>query len=290
MENRYQSTDPALLKKTVVEEEEVEIDLLALLNAFRRNFLLIIACALAFALVAGIYTEFLVTPLYTSTASAYLVSTNDSLLNLQDLQLSNNIVADYVDIIKSRTILEDVIEKMELPYTFKELHKMVQVTNPNDTHIIKITVTDPDPELARDIANNLTEHAVDCIADIMEVSSPNIYDKAVVATEQTSPHLTKTVVIAFVLGAVVACGIITLITVMDTTIKTAEDIENRCGMVTLTKVYFEGGKKKKGYGYGYGKGYGYGYGYGYGSGDGTDSKKAQPAKKVKKDSEGGTKK
>lgn len=268
MNEKEIQSDGLLAKRNTVaggaQEETQEIDLLLLFNALRRHILIIIAVALLFALGAGIVCQFFITPLYTSTTSVYLVSANDSLLSLADIQLSSNIAPDYVDIIKSRSLLEHIISEMELEYTYEELYENVDVVNPTDTHIIKITVTDPSPKLAKNIANNLTTYAVEQISMIMEVSVPYIYDYAIAAEDPSFPSLTKTVVIAFVLGAVLAAGVIIFIAVMDTTVKTAEDIEQRCGMVTLTKVYYEGGKKKKGYGYGYG-GYGYGYGYGYGS-------------------------
>lgn len=270
MNENLNQQDGVLLRGTSVgggaQEETQEIDLLLLFNALRRHILIIIAVALAFALVAGVVCQFFITPLYNATTSIYLVSANDSLLSIADLQISSNIAPDYVDIIKSRSLLEHVISEMNLEYEYEELYENVDVVNPTDTHIIKITITDPDPVLAKNIANNLAEYAVDQISMIMDVSVPNIYDLAIVADRPSFPSLTKTVVIAFVLGAVLAAGVIVFIAVMDTTVKTAEDIEQRCGMVTLTKVYYEGGKKKKGYGYGYGYGgYGYGYGYGYGA-------------------------
>lgn len=266
-ENQYQSD--GILKHTGgAQEETQEIDLLLLFNALRRHILIIAAVALLFAFCAGIVVQFFITPLYESTTSTYLVSAGGGLsdiLSVSDLQLSNNIIGDYSDIIKSRTLLESVLAKMRLKYEsyeelleydYEELYEKVTVTNPSDTHIIKITITDPNPYLARDIANELTYYAVEELSIIMNISVPYVYDVAIAAEDPSYPSLAKTVVIAFVLGAVLAAGVIVFIAVMDTTVKTAEDIEQRCGMVTLTKVYFEGGKKRKGYGYGYGYGYG----------------------------------
>lgn len=278
MENQYQTEAAAVKHNNAAVgsgiDESQEIDLLLLFNALRRHILIIIAVALVFALGAGIVVQFFITPLYTPTTLTYLVATgSSSLLELADLNIANNIAPDYSDVIKSRTILEHVIETMQLPYKYEEFYENISVVNPADTHIIKITVTDADPYRAKEIANELTFYAVDRIADIMGTKDPYVYDEAVVAKRPSYPSLTKTVVIAFVLGAVLAAGVIVFITVMDTTVKTAEDIENRCGMVTLTKVYYEGGKKKKGYGYG---GYGgYGYGYGYGT-DGQKNKSDKP--------------
>lgn len=255
-ENIFQ-TDSAAAKRNfaagAVQEKTQEIDLLLLFNVLRRRILIIIAVALVFALGAGIIVQFFITPLYEATTSVYLVSANDSLLSMSDLQISSDIAPDYVDIIKSRTMLEHVINDMNLEYEYEVLKGKVTVVNPANTHIIKITITDPSPTLARDIANNLASYAVERISLIMDISVPYIYDVAIAADYPYYPSLTKTVVTAFLLGTVLVCGVIIFITIMDTTVKTAEDIEQRCGMVTLTKVYYEDGKKRS---------YGYNYGYG----------------------------
>lgn len=260
-QNQYQ-TEAGLVKHNAAAVEETqEIDLLLLFNALRKHILVIIAAALIFALGAGIVVQFFITPLYTSTTSTYIVSASGGalgdILQTADLAIANNIAPDYTAIIKSRTILEAVIEQMGLSYSYGQLSENISVTNPSNTHIIKITVTDPDPYLARDIANTLTHYSVERLSEIMGTSVPNVYDEAIAAARPSSPRLTRTVVIAFALGAVLAAGVIVIIAIMDTTVKTPEDIENRCGMVTLTKVYYEGGKRRK-------QGYGYGYSYSYG--------------------------
>lgn len=281
--NQYQTDTGHVKHNTAAVEETQEIDLLLLFDALRRHILVIIATALLFALVAGIVVQFFITPLYTATTSTYLATgTGGSLgdlLQSSDLTLSNSIIGDYSAIIKSRTLLGDVIERMDLPYSYKQLYDKVSVTNPSNTHIIKITVTDPNPYLAKEIANELTYYAVEQLSEIMGISVPSVYDEATVPTSQSYPSLTKSVVIAFVIGGALAAGVIVFISIMDTTVKTAEDIENRCGMVTLTKVYYEGGRKKK-------FGYGYGYGYGYKS-----DKNSSPQTGVKTDKKpGGAKK
>lgn len=233
---------------TVAVDDAQSIDLLHLLNVVRRHILIIIAVALVFAIGAGIYTELTYVPIYSSTTSTYMASSRsgvDELLQSADLSFSRDIIGDYSNIIKSRTLLEDVIEMMDLPYSYGTLSNMISVTNPAGTHIIKITVADTDPYRARDIANTLTDYAVERLSEIMGINVPSVYDKAIVATNPSGSGLTKNVMVAFVAGAVLAAGIIVLIDMMDTTVKTAEDIEGRCGMVTLTKVYNEGGKKKR---------------------------------------------
>lgn len=119
MESNQIQTDAALTKRTAAGavEETQEIDLLLLFNALRRHILIIIAVALVFALGAGIVVQFFITPLYTATTSTYLVSTSGSnaLLEMADLNLASNIAADYSEIIKSRTIIEAVIDMMDLP-------------------------------------------------------------------------------------------------------------------------------------------------------------------------------
>ena len=75
----------------------------------------IILCLILGAGLALGYTKLLVTPLYQATSSIYIVSaSNNSVVNLTDLQIGAQLTADYQELILSRPLLEDVIENLEL--------------------------------------------------------------------------------------------------------------------------------------------------------------------------------
>ena len=120
--------------------------------------------------------------------------------------------------------------------TYKELKECITVENPSDTRILSITATDKDPEMSKKIADTLAKTSADFIGDKMEVTQPKIIEEGEVPTIQTSPSTKKNVLIGALAGLVLSAGVIILLTLMDDTIKSEDDIENYLGLTTLASI------------------------------------------------------
>ena len=111
--------------------DEIEIDLIALFRALWRRALIIIFVAVLIAAAAFAYTLFLVSPSYDATASFYVNNSSFTFgstsfsITSSELSASNSLVSTYLYILKSRTTLEDVIARGSLPYTYEELGEMI---------------------------------------------------------------------------------------------------------------------------------------------------------------------
>lgn len=209
-------------------QEEQEIDLLKLLKVLLSRIWIIIAAALVGGVAFFLFTFFFITPKFQSSALLYV---NNNSLNLGstklnissgDISASSSLIDTYAVILKSRTTLEQAIKEGSLPYDYEKLSKKVSGGAEGKTPVFKITVTDSNPEMAAHICNTIVEIMVDersGISAIVEGSSVSVIDYAVVATKKFSPSLSKNTAIGMLLGFVVACGIIILVSLMDTTIR-----------------------------------------------------------------------
>ncbi len=208
-----------------------EIDLLKLLKVLWSRVWLIVAAAFLGGVAFFVYTFFFITPQYQSSALLYV--NNNSLdigstkLNITsgDISASSSLINTYCVILKSRTTLEQARFEGELPYTYEQLRSKVNGSAEGSTPIFKITVTDPDPEMAANICNTVVEIMVDPssgISGIVEGSSVSVIDYAVVARSASSPSYMKNTAIGMLIGFVLACGIIILISLMDSTIREEE--------------------------------------------------------------------
>ena len=165
-----------------------------------------------------------------------LVLTKETTLSsLADLQIGSQLTKDYNILITSRTVLQDVVDELNLDMTYKELKERITVENPSDTRILSITATDKDPEMSKKIADTLAKTSADFIGDKMEVTPPKIIEEGEVPTIQTSPSTKKNVLIGALAGLVLSAGVIILLTLMDT-IKSEDDIENYLGLTTLASI------------------------------------------------------
>lgn len=217
--------------------EEIEIDLLELFGHFMDKIWWIILGFLAGALIAGLITHFAITPKYTATAKMYMVSSSSqSVVDLTDLNIGQSISGDYVELLKTRPIIEDVIQEQDLEYSYNQLVSMVSLSVVNNTRIIKIDVTSTDPKEAMNIANALASKGVSELPKLMETPEPHIAEYAIVPVNRSSPSLTKNTMIGALLGLLLMLAIFTIQFLRDDTFKTAEDIEKEFGVMPLTVI------------------------------------------------------
>lgn len=218
-------------------DEEMEIDLLELFSFFMTKIWWLIGAFLLGALLAGLITHFAITPKYTATAKMYMVSSSSqSVVDLTDLNIGQSISGDYVELLKTRPIVEGVIQEQNLPYTYQQMVGMISLSIVNNTRIIKIDATSTDKNEAMRIANALAEKGVSELPKLMETPEPHIAEYAIVPVTKSSPSLSKNTMIGALLALLLMLAIFTVQFLMDDTFKYAEDIEKEFGVMPLTVI------------------------------------------------------
>ena len=137
---------------------------------------------------------------------------------------------------KGRPVVEDVIEQLGLDYTYEQLLNMINLTVVSNTRIVKISVTSTDPAEAMEIANQMAKTSKVELPKVMDAPSPSIAERAVMPTQKSSPSMTKNVMVGALAVLVLVLAILTIIYLMDDTIKTAEDVEREFGIMPLTVI------------------------------------------------------
>ena len=218
------------------EQDEDTIDLLELALGLLAHWTLIAATAVVGAVLMALYTFFLVTPMYKATATIYVVSRNDSVLNFSDLQVGSELTSDYIKVFEMWEVHEKVISNLDLDYTYTDMASMLSVTNTSDTRMLDITVTNPDPEEAAAIANEYADVGAKYISEKMKTDEPTLMSSARVPENPFSPNKAKNILLGFVVGFVLACAVVVLRTMLDDTYKSADDIRKYTGMVVLASI------------------------------------------------------
>lgn len=207
------------------DDEEMEIDLGRLLFALKKKIWLIILTGLAVAFAAALYTQFLVSPVYTSYSTMLVLTKETTLASVADLQLGSQLTKDYSVLIESRPVLEETIENLGLDMTYRELREMVEITNPEDTRILQLEVNHSDPETAKLLVDELANVSSVYIGDKMEVTPPKIIEDGEIPTEKTSPSMQKNVLVGLLAGVVLACALVCVLEILNDSINTEEDVE-----------------------------------------------------------------
>ncbi len=233
-------------------DEEITIDLMALCRVVWKKLPIIILVGIITAGLALVGTKFLLTPQYTSVTKAYILSKQDNAngMTMSDLQVSSTLTKDYVELAKSRPVLENTIKKLELDMAPSTLSSKITVDVPQDTRILRIAVEDENPERAKNIADAVREYVGDQIEGIMDVEAVNTVEEGNLPVAPSSPNVMKNTVLGGMLGVILTIGVLVLIYLLDDTIKNQEEVEKYLGLTVLTNVPLKKGERKPGKGKG----------------------------------------
>ena len=232
-----------------------ELDLKELLQIFWEKKLEIILIVAIFMVIGIIYTLAFVTPKY-SAYTKLLLATNskgeEDSITTSDVTLNSNLVSTYRDLVASNRIVREVISNLGLDASLENtVRQSISVTAEKDTEIIKISVTNEDPVIAAKIANEVANVFIDAIKEFYGIENVHVVDEAEVPGAPSNINHIKDVVIFMVVGAVVAVMYVLVLNMLDTTIKSAQDIEKASNLTVLVSIPFynmdaEKAKNKRG--------------------------------------------
>ena len=241
---------------------EETISLKDLFHILRKRLAMILLITLGIAIVSAVISFFFITPIYQSSTQILVNQKKQegAALRMDEVQTNIQLTNTYKVIIKSPVILDQVKAKLNLDMTVQDLTKKIEVANEKDSQVISVTVQDKDPKVARDIANTIAEVFKGEVVKIMSVDNITVLSKAEVVGNQSpiKPRPVLNVVIAFVIGLVMAISLAFLLEYLDNTVKREEDIEILIGLPVLgivahieeekeLKIHAKSTKKDSGY-------------------------------------------
>ncbi len=234
-----------------------EIDLKELLSLFWSKKTQIILIVLIFMLIGVIYTVGFVTPKYTSSTTLLLATSENSTdksstITTTDVTLNSKLVSTYSALVQSKSVLRQVISNLGIKISEDELKNNITVTQEKDTEIIKISVSNTNANTAEKVANEVAKVFTEKIQEIYKINNVQIVDTAEIETEPSNINHPKDVIIFTFIGIVVSAGYVLIANMLDTTVKTAEEVEKEFKVPVLATIPLysfdpaknKGGKKR----------------------------------------------
>ncbi len=214
-----------------------ELNLGELVKYFKHKLLFIVIIT-SIIFIAGIsYSVYLKVPMYRST-STIVIATPEGLAGdgNTDITLNQKLVDTYKEIIKSRTVIEETIDNLELDYTYEELSNDIEVTSVTNTEVIKIAVASTKSSVSQDIVTELTEVFSAEVEDVYKIENIKVLDKA--STEKTpyNINLIKDSAIYLVGGLLFSSFIVFIRFYFDNSFKTVEQVESYTGLAIIGAV------------------------------------------------------
>ena len=222
-----------------------EIDLKELFTFVKTKIGLLLTIIAGVCIIGCAYGLLIQTPMYQSDTTV-LLSSNSQTLTQSDINLNKNLVNTYAEIVKSRRVLNQVIDELELDISYENLVGKVRVAAVSNTEIIRITVADTDPIRAKNIANVTADYFIDEIVDLYNMNNVDVLDEAIENDKPYNINVVKQIILYFMAGLVLGTGILFLIFYFDRTVKSIEQVEQKIKLPILGGVqeYRKGVKKK----------------------------------------------
>ena len=230
-----------------------DVDLKRLFFEVLKRLWLILLVGIICGASMFVYAKFFITPQYKATATIYIqnhTGDNDKKIYSSDLSASQNLVTTYQGLFTSDNVLNRVKEKLRDNYSADAIRAAFTAEAVEDTPILKISISDHDPEQAAKIVNGIAKVAPDAIMNLVEGSSVKVVDLSRVPTEISYPSYKKLALIGCVIGAGLTLAIIVLLVLFNSYIEGEEDITKLFDAPVIGKIpdftlYDDKGERKK---------------------------------------------
>ncbi|WP_081015935.1 YveK family protein [Paraclostridium sordellii] len=213
----------------------------------------IIALITSMAMLAsGIISFFVLSPVY-QTKTTLIVNSDKApgtdVITGDQISVSQKLAVTYGEIIKSKTVLDEVANQLKIKGGYQTIEKKLTVSPVADTQILEISVEDTNPQRAADIANTIPAAFTKEVKRITKANNVEVIDKAIVPKSPIKPNKIMNIMISAILGIMASLFVIFLLEYMDNKIKSPQDIEKHLGLPLLGVIPNErkvrkGGKRR----------------------------------------------
>lgn len=230
-----------------------EIDLIELLKMFWSKKIIMLIIIFAFVIAGIIYTTQFVEPVYTSTTSLLLATSNkneikdtiDESITATDITINSKLISTYRELVRSKNILGKVKANLNIDMDEEVLKAKISVNSVKDTEVIEISVTDKDNSFSERVANEIAKVFIEYINATYKRENIHIVDRAEIEETPSNINHKKDVLIFTVIGFIIAVMYVFIRNMFDTTIKTAEELENLYQLPVLASIPIYGDDLKK---------------------------------------------
>lgn len=214
------------------------IDLKDMFSYFKSKISIIILFIVVVGIIGCLYGLFIQKPVYKSSTSIVLISESQTgaTLTYNDVSLNQNLVSTYSEIIKSRRVLNQVIDNLSLDYSYSNLSNNVEVSSVTGTQIIKISVSDRNNKTAMKIADEIAKVFAKEIPELYNISNVNILDYAEAASNAYNVNFIKQSIIYLLVGLVLGLGITFVMYYFDRSVKNISQVEEKIKLPVLATV------------------------------------------------------
>lgn len=222
-----------------MEEKYQEIDLIELMKAIFKKWWLLVGLFIIGVMIANYYSSHFVVPVYQAQATVFMGKepTEEEVkgigISVAAFQLTNQLVNDYEQMLRTRQIAEPIIKKMNLNMSVGTFTNNLFISPVQESRFAYVGFVHPDPQVAANVANELSKQLSVVAKQIVGFDNISIIDQAVVPSYPIGQSTMMNAAVAGFVGLIIGFLIIILLLLMNNKIQKEEDIEKLIGLPVL---------------------------------------------------------
>lgn len=181
---------------------------------------------------------------YSCYSTLYVYNANPNLINYNytntsDLMSANKLLDTYMVVIKSNKVMDAVVEQLHTKYpgiTAQYVMGTISMGSVGETGVLKVVCTTSDPQMCVDICNAVVDYAPPEIIRVVSAGSIEVIDYAELPKAPNAKGTMKKALLGGMAGAVLACGLLVLVFLMDSKVADSKDLTNRYTLPVLSEI------------------------------------------------------
>lgn len=203
------------------------VDISQLIFAVLRRWLILLLVGILSATVCFAYSSYFITPTYRAT-STMLVDLRNSMhenLTYEKINLSEKYATTIAYIMRTNTVLQPVIDELDLDMSPSSLASRIRVSTIEDSMLLKVSVDHHDKAMALKIIKELDKRGPEVINEkitsgyIIEIESP------VVSSKPINPNILKNTIMGALVGIILTAFVIIVIRLFNDRVKSTADLQ-----------------------------------------------------------------
>jgi len=219
-----------------------ELTLNNMLFLLARRWFWILLCTVAGFSAFLLYSLFIITPKYTSSAELYVrnVATaapaGDGAIETGDLSTATRLVDTYIVVLQNDAVEAQVVGALDNKITVSQLHQSVSLSAVNGTEILRVTARTEDPALSAEICNAVAKIAPEVLKRVVQAGSVEVISAAKPAAAPSEPNIPRNGALGALIGFTLSLAVVFLLFTLDHTVKGAEDLQKRTDIPVLGEI------------------------------------------------------
>lgn len=214
---------------------EENIKILDILDALKKRWQLIVSITLAATILSTVISFFVINPKYEASTKVFIgknVGATEQ-YNSNDISMYQKMLKSYADVIKTNDLVERAFNASGVELSPKAALGSLTVTPMTDTQIIVMSYRGEDKQECKDVIEAISAEFVKYSKTLYSNANVEIIQKVTLPESPVSPNKKLNIAIAFFLGIIIGSGLALLLSILDSTIKDKDKLEEILGIPVL---------------------------------------------------------